>query len=327
LTEGGDDSRRTFQLTFRIEETPVKNLNQQRMSDAQEDPYETLGLPRNATQAQIKTAYRKLALRFHPDKQSNEEDRNRCSDKFTKIGNAYEILGDPERRAEYDRFGTTGAGSAGYHQQQQQQQYHQDPFMSGGFFGGFGRDPFMNDPFFGGNNNGRAGGFMDPFDLFRNVFGDELNGSFNGPNNANRGAHGSFGGMNSHDMMSRHMNMMNSMMNMHSSFPSGMNMDQGGGGHYSYSSSTSSSFGNGGNVGPRESVTTSTRIINGKRQTITERTVVKPDGTIERTTETSGDDDFPAALDYNGQQQNGQLMQNSSSDQQRQRGGFFRPNR
>merc|ERR1712038_1512387 len=85
-------------------------------------------------------------------------------------------------------------------------------------------------------------------------------------------------------------------MNMHSSFP-GMGMNQnfgggGGGGHFtSYSSSsTSSSFG--GN-GPRESVTTSTRIINGKRQTVTERTVVKADGTVERTTETSGDDDFP----------------------------------
>lgn len=302
------------------------------MSGAQEDPYETLGLPRNATQAQIKSAYRKLALRFHPDKQSNEEDRQRCSDEFAKIGNAYEILGDPDRRAEYDRFGTVGGGgggSAGYQQQQQQQQYYHDPFMSGGFFGGGGRDPFMNDPFFGGNNNNRPRGFMDPFDLFRSVFGDELNGSFGRPDQNSRGGHASFGGtMNGDDMMSRHMNMMNSMMNMHSSFPSGMNMNQGGGGHFtSYSSSSTSSFGNGGNLGSRESVTTSTRIINGKRQTITERTVVKPDGTVERTTETTGDDDFPAALDYDEQQRSRQLMQDSSSNKQKKGGGFFRSNR
>ena len=82
------------------------------------------------------------------------------------------------------------------------------------------------------------------------------------------------------------MNSMNDMMNMQS------NMQ--------FSSSSSNSYGGG---GVSESVTTSTRIINGKRQTVTERTIRKADGTVERTTEVNGDQDFPspASLEYGGQ--------------------------
>ncbi len=322
----------------------------------QDDPYQTLNLPRSATQAQIKASYRKLALKYHPDKQTNanEEDKKRCSEQFAKIGNAYEILSDPDRRSEYDRFGTvSGDGShadAGY-------DGFYNPFGGmgmgrggGGAFGG--GDPFMNDPFFARHNqqhqqfHQQHGGFMDPFDLFRSVFADELNGGFGGFGD-DRGGGAGFNNGFGHGrgdpmggLMGRHMDMMNSMMNMQSSFGhgnvggNGGNMNQG---FSSYSSSSSNTFGGGGG-GTRESVSTSTRIINGKRQTITERTIVKPDGTVERTTETTGDDDFPAALGYGAEQafagnNQGRYLPDSSGQQQQQQqqqGGhhrFFGSNR
>lgn len=288
-------------------------------NDQEQDPYEILDLPRSASLAQIKAAYRKLALKYHPDRQKDEESRKRCSEAFTKIGNAYEILGDPERRAEYDRFGTTGEGLG----QQQQQQQHQSPFMSGGFFGG--HDPFMNDPFFSGHHQrhhqqhqqAHQQHFSNPFDLFRSVFGHDL-GDMGGSSGFDDG----FGNMNSNNHpfggMMNHMNMMNGMMNnMHSQSHS-----SGGNRGFSSFSSSSSTFGGGGGVS--ESVSTSTRIINGKRQTITERTIVKPDGTVERTTETSGDDDFPQHIE-NGQSNghNGHYLQDSSANQQQRMRGFF----
>merc|ERR1711874_750825 len=108
------------------------------MNQESDDPYETLNLPRSATQAQIKAAYRKLALKYHPDKQTNEEDKQKCGEQFAKIGNAYEILGDPDRRSEFDRFGTVGSD---YGQPSSSPQ------------NGFGNDPFA-DAFFGGGRGG-----------------------------------------------------------------------------------------------------------------------------------------------------------------------------
>jgi curved DNA-binding protein len=66
-----------------------------------QDYYETLGVPRNASQEQIQTAYRKLARKYHPDinKSSDAEDR------FKRIGEAYEVLQDPEKRKRYDALG------------------------------------------------------------------------------------------------------------------------------------------------------------------------------------------------------------------------------
>jgi DnaJ family protein B protein 6 len=289
----------------------------------QEDPYRTLDLPRSATQTQIKAAYRKLALRYHPDKQSNGGDKRKSTETFTKIGNAYEILGDPDRRAEYDRFGTIG-GAAGGGRDPRQQQQHQDPFMGGGAFFG-GQDPFMNDPFFGGGNGGQFG-FTDPFDLFRSAFGDDF-GFDNAFGRMHQQTHqnmhgGGFGSMmGGMGGMGGHMDMMNSM-------------NQGGGGNTQFfsSSTSSSSFGGGGGNGVSESVSTSTRIINGKRQTVTERTRVNADGTVERTTETAGDDDFPptGTLGYGGQGNNGhntqQYLQDSSGGQN-SHSRFFGSNR
>ena len=63
------------------------------------DPYEVLGLAKSASAAEVKSAFRKLAKKFHPD-QSKE---SRAKERFAEIGSAYEILGDEKKRAAYDR--------------------------------------------------------------------------------------------------------------------------------------------------------------------------------------------------------------------------------
>jgi len=134
------------------------------MSKSMDDPYHILSVPRNATPSQIKSAYRKLALKYHPDRQSTPEEKERCSKVFVKIGNAYEILADRERRAEYDRYGTFGATS-GHSQHNNHNNF--------GVFSNFD-DLFANDAFFSSKRSNRSGGFAftDPFELFREAFGD-----------------------------------------------------------------------------------------------------------------------------------------------------------
>ncbi|CAB9501472.1 protein DnaJ [Seminavis robusta] len=67
-----------------------------------ECPYEILGVPKDANESDIKKAYRKLALKNHPDKQPTEEAKEKAQSVFAKIANAYEILSDPEEREQYD---------------------------------------------------------------------------------------------------------------------------------------------------------------------------------------------------------------------------------
>ncbi len=73
------------------------------------DYYEILGVPRGADDEQIKKAYRRHAMQFHPDRNPGKEDW--ANEKFKEINEAYGVLGVPEKRQQYDRFGT--AGSAG----------------------------------------------------------------------------------------------------------------------------------------------------------------------------------------------------------------------
>src|ERR671912_1732464 len=75
------------------------------------DPYEVLGVGRDADEGQIKKAFRRLARELHPD--VNREDPD-AEEKFKEAAEAYEILSDPERRATYDRYGHEGLRSGGW---------------------------------------------------------------------------------------------------------------------------------------------------------------------------------------------------------------------
>ena len=86
------------------------------MTTTSRDYYEILGVPRDADQAAVKSAFRKLAMKLHPDQNPG------CKvseDKFKEIGEAYSVLSDPQKRAAYDRYGKAafqngaGGGDAG----------------------------------------------------------------------------------------------------------------------------------------------------------------------------------------------------------------------
>lgn len=109
------------------------------------DYYDVLGVSRNADQAEIKSAYRKLAIKYHPDKNPNNTE---AEDKFKEAAEAYEILSNPEKRQRYDRFGHSGAaggfGGGGMNMEDIFSQF-------GDIFGG-GGSPF--ESFFGGGQRG-----------------------------------------------------------------------------------------------------------------------------------------------------------------------------
>ena len=75
-----------------------------------EDIYEVLGLTKSATDVEIKKAYKKLAVKYHPDKNLNDKE---AEEKFKKISEAYEVLSDPEKKDKYDRFGWEGISGNG----------------------------------------------------------------------------------------------------------------------------------------------------------------------------------------------------------------------
>ncbi len=120
------------------------------------DYYETLGVDKSASQEEIKKSYRKLALKWHPDK----NDSDQAEEKFKEINAAYEVLSDPQKRKAYDQFGHAafqeGMGGSGGFQGGQQ-----GPFTYSFNFGG-GESPF---------GEGDFGGFSDPFEIFNQFFG------------------------------------------------------------------------------------------------------------------------------------------------------------
>jgi molecular chaperone DnaJ len=124
---------------------------------AKRDYYEVLGVERNASEEEIKKAYRKMAVKYHPDKNPGDK---AAEEKFKELGEAYEALSNPQQRAAYDQYGHAAF----------------DPRARAG--------------------GSRGGGFHDPFEIFREVFGggtgsifDELfGGERRDPTGPQRGA-------------------------------------------------------------------------------------------------------------------------------------------
>lgn len=114
---------------------------------AKRDYYEVLGVAKSATPEEIKKAYRKVAIQFHPDKNPGNKE---AEEKFKEAAEAYEVLSDADKRAQYDRFGHSrpGQGYGGQHMNME------DIFSQfGDIFGG--GSPF--DSFFGGGGGSRGG--------------------------------------------------------------------------------------------------------------------------------------------------------------------------
>ncbi len=112
---------------------------------AKRDFYEILGVSKSATDAEMKKAYRKLAIKYHPDK---NPDNKEAEEKFKEAAEAYEILSNPDKRARYDRFGHQGVGGAG---------------GGGGFGGGMSMDDIFSQF---GDIFGGGGGGGSPFESF-----------------------------------------------------------------------------------------------------------------------------------------------------------------
>ncbi|MEI6690234.1 MAG: J domain-containing protein [bacterium] len=124
---------------------------------SKKDYYELLGVTRSATEAELKSAYRKLALKWHPDR--NKE--SGAEAKFKEINEAYEVLSNKEKRGKYDQFGHAAFDpSAGFGGQQGGQTYRQGPFSYTYSTGGGFEDLF-----------GGTGGGSDPFSVFESFFG------------------------------------------------------------------------------------------------------------------------------------------------------------
>lgn len=119
------------------------------------DYYEILGLSKNATDQEIKSSYRKLCRKFHPDMQAGKSDaeKKEAEDKFKEIAEAYEVLSNKDKRAQYDQFGfNTSNGFGGQGTDDLAEFFRRHPGFGSHFGGGFG--DFGFDPFGGGNNRG-----------------------------------------------------------------------------------------------------------------------------------------------------------------------------
>ena len=102
------------------------------------DYYEVLGVSKNATKDEIKKAYRKQALKYHPDKNPGDK---KAEENFKEAAEAYEVLSNDEKRSRYDRFGHAGLdlGFDRYGSQGSESRYGTSGFDASGFRFGFGR--------------------------------------------------------------------------------------------------------------------------------------------------------------------------------------------
>lgn len=157
------------------------------------DYYKTLGVSKDAGEKEIKKAYRKLALKWHPDK--NPDSKEEAEEKFKEISEAYDVLSDKEKRSVYDRYGKEGLRAGGGNSGRDFggfEGFHHFTFRNANdiFKDFFSHDPFGNEifkDFFGGSGffengtndrrkeRGGARGFGGGFDMFSS---DSFNDGF-----------------------------------------------------------------------------------------------------------------------------------------------------
>jgi len=146
--------------------------------------YSILGVSRDATDDQIKKAYRKLALKWHPDK--NPENKEHAEKKFKEIAEAYEILSDPAKRQSYDRFGMDGVkgpgqgGGGGSRGFSHHHHHFTDPNELFRQFFGTGSIFDIMDEMMGGNPHRRRSGQRRP-EQRRDPFADPFFSGFSDP--------------------------------------------------------------------------------------------------------------------------------------------------
>ncbi|XP_015214929.1 dnaJ homolog subfamily B member 2 isoform X1 [Lepisosteus oculatus] len=241
------------------------------------DYYNVLGVARDASQEDIKKAYRKLALRWHPDK--NPDNKEQAEQKFKEIAEAYEVLSDRTKREAYDAYGKdglSGAGSRG-----------PDTADFPGFTFTFRSPDEVFREFFGGQDPFAS--FFDDFSPFSGIHGS--------PGSSRLGPSRFF------------------------SFPStGVNFT-------SFSSSMGGMDGMGSAMGGFRSVSTSTRIVNGKRTTTKkirengqERVEIEEDGVLKTVLINGVEDEMALALELSRREQQTPPQQ-SLLDQSRLRHG------
>lgn len=180
------------------------------------DYYEILGIKKDATESEIKKAYRKLALKYHPDRiKGDEKEKEIAAKKFIEISNSFEVLSNPEKKKLYDRYGEAGINPQAASTNDDDINVNQSSRFSNfpnGRFGFTSSTPGMS---FGSSN---LGGFTDPADIFKHFFGtsdpfeaDRENSSFSSSSSSSSGfphMAGGFPGMpNMPGMMGMNMNM------------------------------------------------------------------------------------------------------------------------
>jgi molecular chaperone DnaJ len=120
------------------------------MTNSKKDLYDTLGVLKTATAEEIKKAFKKLAMKYHPDKAKDDNDKKVNEDRFKEINEAYTVLSDDAKRQQYDMFGTYDDNGGGAHMHADLNDLFGDLFSSGMPFMNMGGDHTSFRMFFGG---------------------------------------------------------------------------------------------------------------------------------------------------------------------------------